>query len=169
MDGGAAVGPWPKHPIYKINKSDKVITLLVSSCHIIFTSNSRLLSSQSAIHLDFEICHSPSQEHHVRISTKMTQNYKEIAAIALERREAAIPGEYLLPEESLTNLPRNLTTVPKSSGHFTAEELEIIETSAEDILLKIKEKRWTSLEVTKAFCKASVVAQQLVCSLRPMI
>ncbi len=98
----------------------------------------------------------------------MAQNYKEIAAIALKRREAAIPKEYMLPVESLTNLPRNLTTVPKNSGHFTAEELEIIETNAEDILLKIKEKIWTSLEVTKAFCKASVVAQQLVCYLKPM-
>jgi amidase len=94
----------------------------------------------------------------------MGQHYKEIAEIALKRRENAIPKEYLLPDESLTNLPRNLTTVPKSSGHFTPEELEIIETSAEDILFKIKNKIWTSLEVTKAFCRASAVAQQLVTS-----
>ena len=92
----------------------------------------------------------------------MGQNYKEIAAIALKRREDAIPKDLLLPESALTNLPRNLTTVPKSSGHFTPEELEIIETNAEDILVKIKNKIWTSLEVTKAFIKAAVVAQQLV-------
>jgi amidase len=95
----------------------------------------------------------------------MGQNYKEIATIALKRREAAIPKEYLLPVQSLNNLPRDLTTVPKSSKHFTAEELEIIETNAEDILLKIKKKIWTSLEVTKAFSKAAIVAHQLVCSL----
>ena len=93
----------------------------------------------------------------------MGQNYKEIAAIALKRREAAIPKEYLLPEESLRDLPRDLTTVPKTSKHFTTEELDIIETNAEDILLKIKEKVWTSVEVTKAFSKAAIVAQQLVC------
>lgn len=92
----------------------------------------------------------------------MGQNYKEIAAIALKRRADAIPKEYLLPETSLANLPRNLTRIPKSSGHFTAEELEIIEADAEEILLKIREKKWTSLAVTKAFCKASIVAQQLV-------
>ncbi|KAH9224505.1 acetamidase-like protein [Leptodontidium sp. 2 PMI_412] len=91
----------------------------------------------------------------------MGQNYKEIAAIALKRRADAIPKEYLLPETSLANLPRNLTRIPKSSGHFTAEELEIIEGDAEEILLKIREKKWTSLAVTKAFCKASIVAQQL--------
>ncbi|KAF4626956.1 hypothetical protein G7Y89_g11201 [Cudoniella acicularis] len=91
----------------------------------------------------------------------MGQHYKDIAATALKRREVAIPKEYLLPKESLSNLPRNLTTVPKSSGHFTHEELEITETNAEDILFKIKNKIWTALEVTKAFCKAATVAQQL--------
>ena len=92
----------------------------------------------------------------------MGQHYKEIAEIALKRREAAIPKEYLLPEAALTGPPQNLTTVPRSSRHFTTAELEIIESNAEDILLKIKERKWTSLEVTKAFCKSAVVAQQLV-------
>lgn len=92
----------------------------------------------------------------------MGQNYKEIAAIALKRREDAIPKDLLLPQAALANLPQNLTTVPKSSGHFTPEELEITESSAEDILAKIKNKTWTSLKVTKAFIKAAVVAQQLV-------
>ena len=92
----------------------------------------------------------------------MGQHYKEIAEIALKRREAAIPKEYLLSEATLTDPPRNLTTVPRSSGHFTTAELEIIESNAEDILLKIKERKWTSLEVTEAFCKSAVVAQQLV-------
>jgi amidase len=97
----------------------------------------------------------------------MGQHYKEIAEIALKRREAAIPREYMLPEATLASLPRNLTTVPKTSRHFASEELEIIETSADEILLKIREKKWTSLEVTKAFCKASIVAQQLVWTFRP--
>lgn len=92
----------------------------------------------------------------------MGQNYKEISEIALKRREAAIPKEYLLPESSFKDLPQNLTTIPRSSGHFTPEELEIVESNAEDILLNIREKKWTSLAVTKAFCKASIVAQQLV-------
>jgi hypothetical protein len=93
----------------------------------------------------------------------MGQHYKEIAAIALKRRESAIPKEYLLPESVLKNLPLDLTTIPRDSGHFAASELEIIETAPEDILSKIREKKWTSVAVTKAFCKAAVVAQQLVC------
>ena len=97
----------------------------------------------------------------------MGQNYKEIAAIALKRREDATSKDLLLPNSALANLPRNLTTIPKNSGHFTPEELEIMETNAEDILEKIKHKIWTSLDVTKAFIKAAVVAQQLV-SLTPL-
>jgi amidase len=93
----------------------------------------------------------------------MGQHYKEIAEIAQKRRAAALPKEYLLPEEELANLPRDVTGIPKSSKHFTREELEIIETSAEGILQKIREKLWTSVEVTKAFSKAAVVAHQLVC------
>jgi amidase len=96
----------------------------------------------------------------------MGQHHKEIAAIALKRRKDALPKELLLPSGSLSNLPRNLTSVPKSSKHFTAEELEIIESDAEDILLKIKQRTWTSLKVTKAFCKAATVAQQLVSCFR---
>ncbi|KAH8601227.1 acetamidase-like protein [Bisporella sp. PMI_857] len=91
----------------------------------------------------------------------MSQHYKDIAAIAQKRREDALPKEYLLPAESLQKPPRNLTTVPKSSGHFTHEELTIMETSAEDILQKIRKRIWTSVDVTQVFCKAAVVAQQL--------
>jgi len=92
----------------------------------------------------------------------MGQDYKEIAAIALKRREDAIPKKYLLPESSLLNLPIDLTKVQRNSGHFSEAELEIIESPADAILKKIRDKSWTSLEVTEAFCKASAVAQQLV-------
>lgn len=92
----------------------------------------------------------------------MGHHYKEIATIALKRRETSIKKEFLLPETALKNPPRNLTTVPRDSGHFTVEELEIIESNAETILLNIRVQKWTSLVVTKVFCKAAIVAQQLV-------
>jgi len=92
----------------------------------------------------------------------MGQHYLEIAAIAQKRREANIPKEYLLPGSALSSLPRNITTVTKTSGHFTDDELEIIDSDAEEILLKIRERKWSSMEVTKAFCKASIVSHQLV-------
>ncbi|KAB8293930.1 hypothetical protein EYC80_009403 [Monilinia laxa] len=89
------------------------------------------------------------------------RHYKEIAKVAQKRRADALPIEYLLPEEYLKNLPQNVTNVPRSSGHFTHDELEIIETNAEDILQKVRERVWTSIEVTKAFSKAAVIAHQL--------
>lgn len=88
-------------------------------------------------------------------------DYKEIAAIAQQRRNASIPSKYLLPDEKLTNLPQDVTTIPFTSGHFTEEEVEILESEAEDILQKISKKTWTAVEVTEVFCKAAVVAQQL--------
>lgn len=90
------------------------------------------------------------------------KSYKEIRQIARDRRESAIPSGYLLPDETVSKLSQNVTTVPRTSKHFALEEIEIIESEAEDILLKIKEKIWTSLEVVEAFCKAAAVAQQLV-------
>lgn len=61
----------------------------------------------------------------------------------------------------MSNLPRDLTTIRNESGHFTAAELEVLDSPAENILLKIKDKTWTSLEVVQAFIKASAVANQL--------
>jgi amidase len=90
------------------------------------------------------------------------ESCKEIGSIARARRDNAIPSAYSLPYEPVSKLSQNVTTVPRTSNHFTLEEIEIVESEAEDILLKIREKIWTSLEVTEAFCKAATAAQQLV-------
>lgn len=89
-------------------------------------------------------------------------NYKDIAAVALARRAAAIPQEYLLPDDSLKNLPKDLTTIPGLNSHYTVREHDIINSEAETILEKIRDRLWTAVEVTKAFCKAAAVANQLV-------
>ena len=89
-------------------------------------------------------------------------SYQELGVIARDRRDRCISSAYLLPDETISKLPQNITTIPRTSKHFTNEEVEIIESEAEDILLKIREKIWTSLEVVEAFCKAATVAQQLV-------
>jgi amidase len=92
-------------------------------------------------------------------------DYKSIAAEAQKRRDSAISSWYPdLPEIDEADLPNNLTEWAKNSKFYTIEEIEIIESEAEDILQKIRDRIWTSLEVTKAFCKASALAQKLVCS-----
>ncbi|KAG9243536.1 acetamidase-like protein [Calycina marina] len=67
-----------------------------------------------------------------------------------------------LPADITSRLPQNLTTVPRTSGHFTPhqQELEIIDSDAADIHANIRNKTWSSVQV-KAFCKAATVAQQL--------
>ena len=86
--------------------------------------------------------------------------YKEIAAQARKRRDEALPTKYMLSQSSLQNVPLNVTSIPRQ--HLVATEIEIVESQAEDILLKIREKTWTALEVTEAFCKAATIAHQLV-------
>lgn len=96
-----------------------------------------------------------------------SMNYKEISAIARKRRDALLASFHTFPEVAEAKLPQNLTTYPKSSGLFSSEEIEIIESQAEDIIQKIRDKIWTSLEVTKAFCKSAALAQQLVSTTEP--
>ncbi|PQE05218.1 Acetamidase protein [Rutstroemia sp. NJR-2017a BBW] len=131
--------------------SDTDVNLLISNVGVLNANTDAA---------DTIFLHTATFTRHLPSST-MGRHYKEIAEIAQGRRAAALPKEYLLPEEHLANLPRDVTGIPRSSKHFTPEELEIIETSAEGILQKIREKSWTSVEVTKAFSKAAVVAHQL--------
>lgn len=90
------------------------------------------------------------------------QNYRDIAAVALNRRAANISAYFQTPPLEESTLPNNLTQYSLKSGFYTTEELEIIQCEAEDILEKIRDRIWTSLEVVKAFCKASALAQALV-------
>ena len=87
--------------------------------------------------------------------------YQAISRSAIARRDASVPGEYLLPESRLANLPKDLTTIPRKSDHFTAEERKIITSPVGDILSRIHSRRWTSEVVTRAFLKSAAVAQQL--------
>jgi len=91
-----------------------------------------------------------------------TTDYKEASAIACKRRAANIAAFYKTPSWDDAQLPQNLTEYALQSGYYTTEELEIIQTEAKDLLEKIAHKRWTSLKVTQAFCKASALAQELV-------
>lgn len=86
--------------------------------------------------------------------------YKEFAAQARKRRDEALPIKYKLSQSSLQNTPRNLTSMPRE--HLSPAELEIVDSKAEHILFQIREKRWSALEVTEAFCKAAAIAHQLV-------
>ena len=91
-----------------------------------------------------------------------SMNYKEISAIARKRRDSVLSFFYDMQSVEESKLPNNLTQYSLKSGYYTTDEIEIIESEAEDILQKIRDRIWTSLEVTQAFCKAAALAQRLV-------
>lgn len=89
-------------------------------------------------------------------------SYQTISGIARKRRDAGIAPFFPKTNVDIATLPNNLTEWALKSGHYTTEELEIIQSEAVDILQKIRDQIWTCLEVTMAFCKASALAQELV-------
>ena len=92
----------------------------------------------------------------------MAQNYREISAIATQRRDAALASFYDVSSTDQENLPNDLTAFTLQSGLYRADEVEILQSEAEDILQKVRDGIWTSLEVTEAFMKAAAVAQKMV-------
>lgn len=92
----------------------------------------------------------------------MTQSFKDIFEIARRRRDAQLASFYDTSSIDQTNLPNDLTAFTLQAGLYTTDEVEIIQSEAEDILQKVRERIWTSLEVTEAFMKAAAVAQEMV-------
>lgn len=92
----------------------------------------------------------------------MGQTYKEVSAIAQKRRDDALNAFFPIFDIKDEDLPRDLRSYPKTSGLLSAEELEIVNSDAETLIQRIKERTLTSVAATTAFCKAAVIAQKLV-------
>lgn len=89
------------------------------------------------------------------------QNYKDVAAIALKRRDASIKAYYQVPRPDKSQLPNNLTEYALNSSYYTPNEVEVIQSDALTILERIRTGKWTALKVARAFCKASAFAQEM--------
>jgi amidase len=76
----------------------------------------------------------------------------------------AIPTEWII--QCPTNDQLNVMDVPAQCGLLSAREMEITDTvDVEVILQKLHNAEWSSFEVTTAFYKRAIVAQQLVGSM----
>lgn len=93
----------------------------------------------------------------------MGQCYKEISAAARKRRDDALAAFWSIPDVKEDELPRDLRSYPQTSGLLTTEELEIINSDASVLLEKLRTRKLSSVTITTAFCKATVIAQKLVC------
>jgi amidase len=76
----------------------------------------------------------------------------------------SIPSAWLI-QTSVPSHPvvSNVLNVPIDSGLLTPREIEITETVEIEVLLqKLSSASWSSTEVTTAFYKRAVIAQQVV-------
>jgi amidase len=93
----------------------------------------------------------------------MTTTYWEITVRAKRAGvEELIPKNWKL---KLSDIPpaKSLRDVTEYIRRFmTPRELEITESNASDILVKIRFGAWKSLEVTRAFCHRAALAHQFV-------
>ncbi|KAF9461703.1 general amidase [Collybia nuda] len=87
-------------------------------------------------------------------------DWKDICSAKKKAQLASIPPEWIIqmPPKSQTNV----MNVPQDCGLLTARELQITETTdVETLLKKLHSSEWSSVEVTTAFYKRSIIAQQL--------
>lgn len=89
--------------------------------------------------------------------------WEQVAAGKRAALAESIPAAYRIPQDKLPpETQLNVTTWPKESGWFTAQELEITDSTASHILEKVAAKAWSAEDVTAAFCKRAAAAHQLV-------
>lgn len=91
----------------------------------------------------------------------MGSKWEAIVTDKRKRQSESIPKEWLIRLPSEERLDVRL--VPKECGLLTTKELEITELDDVDtLLLNLASGKWTSVEVTTAYCKRAIIAHQLV-------
>ncbi|KAI0757556.1 general amidase [Daedaleopsis nitida] len=88
------------------------------------------------------------------------QDWEALCAARKQRQLDSIPNGWLIrspPDEQY-----NVTDIPHTCGLLTPRELEITDTTNVELLLrKLHTAEWSSVEVTTAFYKRAIIAQQL--------
>ncbi|KAJ8142356.1 hypothetical protein OY671_004500 [Metschnikowia pulcherrima] len=88
--------------------------------------------------------------------------YKDIALKKRQQRDTQFKKEWLVPESQLPSAnTKDVSTWIEDSGVLSKSEQEITSALAESIVENIKAKKWTAVEVVKAFCHRASVAHQL--------
>ena len=96
-------------------------------------------------------------------------DWRSLCAARKQRQLDLIPPEWAI--QPPPHGQRNVLDIP--CGILTERELEITETvNVQTILDNLRSAQWSSVEVTTAFYKRAIIAQQLVCptpSSRPSV
>lgn len=92
---------------------------------------------------------------------KMSSTWQSIAAQKQKASKDAIPKEWLLNSLPPTS-QLDVRDVPRTCGILNAKELEITENyDATALILALRERKYSAVEVATAFCKRAAIAQQL--------
>lgn len=110
--------------------------------------------SQTIAYLSISFTHSPFL--HLAMPT-----WQELAADKKTRQTEAIPKEWIIALPPADQL--DVSDVPAKCGLLTPFELEVTEsTDVADLLEKLATGKWSSVDVTRAYYKRAIIAQQLV-------
>lgn len=74
---------------------------------------------------------------------------------------AALPKDLVLSSLPSADV-RNVTAIPTSCGLLSARELDITGATVSGLLADLASAKYSAVEVTTAFIKRAVIAQQLV-------
>ena len=86
--------------------------------------------------------------------------WSDLAADKKRRQQEAIPKKWLIAHPPETTL--NVTGLPETYGLLTSKELAITNEDVDILLKKLAGGEWSAVEVTTAFYKRAIIAQQLV-------
>jgi hypothetical protein len=89
-------------------------------------------------------------------------SWQSVAARRKHEINSTIPTEWLVPLYLLES--KSSVDLVKRCGLLTEREVTIVYHTAVDLLQKLRERKYTAVEVTTAFCKAAAIAHQAVCS-----
>ena len=93
----------------------------------------------------------------------MAKEWQDIAAAKRAAILGTIPSEWMIPENiKPPDSQQDVMSFPESSGWFTPRELEVTDITANELRPLLASGKWSSEEVTKAFCKRAAAAHQLV-------
>ncbi|THV07615.1 general amidase [Dendrothele bispora CBS 962.96] len=90
----------------------------------------------------------------------MSQDWTVVAAAKKAKQQALIPKEWLLsdlpPQSTL-----DVSEFPDTCGLLTEEEIRITKSATGALLSNLAKGEWSSVQVTTAFYKRAIIAQQL--------
>ncbi|KAG7098972.1 hypothetical protein E1B28_000859 [Marasmius oreades] len=92
-----------------------------------------------------------------------TLDWKILAAQKKARQLTSVPKEWLarLTSNFPVQTDLDVTSYASTCGLLDGRELDITHSDVETLLPKLSAGEWTAVEVTTAFCKRAIVAQQL--------